>query len=183
MKSLTRFAQDYKRDIYPDWQQDISEISAVAHILHGLDVQSMLEIGTAEGGSANMWLEALSLSYFVSVDIDEDKTREMRDRVLDRMWDAGVTVRAIAGYSQNSDVVEKVKAAIEHTGIDCVFIDGGHSYMEAKLDWENYGPLASVCVVFHDIGLPDVRKLWNEITLPKLAIVESGRYGMGIVFK
>jgi hypothetical protein len=57
-----------------------------------------------------------------------------------------------------------------------VFIDGDHLYDGVKTDWENYGPMGSKYVVFHDIcgdihgsgyGGVEVCRFWHELKSKK----------------
>jgi predicted O-methyltransferase YrrM len=67
--------------------------------------------------------------------------------------------------------VETIKGASHEVGkswsrpIRLLFIDGEHSYNSVKTDFELFSPhvVAGGLVIFHDLGLPDVKKFFDEI--------------------
>ena len=165
---------------YSNWQQDRQEIEAVARLINAnCAVKSYLEIGTAEGGSLYYFGHMLAPHKAVCVDLAEAHTATLREWVFSEMKDA-IDITLYAGNSTEPAIIDAVKSLGQ---FDVVFIDGGHDYATVKSDWESYGFLAAKFVVFHDICLPDVKKLWDTIPQPKLSIVETGKFGMGVVFK
>jgi predicted O-methyltransferase YrrM len=71
----------------------------------------------------------------------------------------------IRGFSFN--VIDKIK--ILNEPIDLLFVDGDHSYIGVKTDWDLYFPLLKKgsIVIFHDYGWAEgVQKVIQEDVLP-----------------
>jgi cephalosporin hydroxylase len=85
----------------------------------------------------------------------------------------------IIGDSHNISTLEEVKKRLDGKKVDVLFIDGDHSYVGCKSDFEMYSPLVRKggIVAFHDILLGGwhedsgkkygreirVGKVWNEL--------------------
>jgi len=77
----------------------------------------------------------------------------------------------ILGDSHDPATVERLKERLAGRPIDLLFIDGDHSYLGVRRDYELYEPLARHLIALHDIsGVPvcpaevvEVMRLWNEI--------------------
>lgn len=174
---------------FPAWQQDPLEIGVVTNLIRE-NTRTYLEIGTAEGGSIYYFGHCLPLKTAVCVDYDEDHTREVRQWAFDELEAIGkdcekmkpkVSPSLLSGDSKDPVIIDAVKN-IYPDGCDVVFIDGGHDYQTVLSDWKNYGPMANKFCIFHDICLNEVKRVWDSIPAPKLNIIETGKYGMGIVF-
>lgn len=101
------------------------------------------------------------------------------------------TKNLITGSSADPEVQQKAREAGPY---DIVFIDGDHSYIGAKSDWEFALTLKPRIIAFHDIATAikhssegcEVDRLWNEIktdghkTTEK--VVGCGWGGIGVVF-
>ena len=170
---MTDYFDTFQRK-YHNWQQQREEIEAVAKLIG--ECNSYLEIGTAEGGSLYFFAHKMGFKRAVCVDLDEAHTRPYREWVFEQLSGA-VEMTLYSGNSMDAAIIEQ--AAKEQ--FDVVFIDGGHDYATVKSDWVNYGKLANKYVVFHDICLPDVKKLWDELPGIKLSLIGDGRFGMGIL--
>jgi hypothetical protein len=46
---------------------------------------------------------------------------------------------------------------------DCVFIDADHEYNAVRHDFDMWYPAATKLIGFHDILMPGVSQLWNEV--------------------
>ena len=135
---------------------------------------SVLEIGTASGGTLYHWLTAgaedAPPQVVVSVDLPDPDYDLDRDACL--AWaPAGVTCVLVEGNSHDHATIEQVR---EHAPYDWLFVDGCHVYDDARADFDTYRPM--VCsggiVLLHDIALrrryedgrsAGVWRLWQEL--------------------
>ena len=148
----------------------------------------MVEIGTADGGSAWAWAQLPTVARVISVD---RMITPLARGVADLL--AGQLV-LVEGDSTDPAVIDKVigLTALSHVGL--VVIDGGHDYATALHDYRAYTELASpgALAVVHDTqGYPgndtvQVPQLWAEIVAarPTLELVShpGGPWGTGIVW-
>jgi len=133
------------------------EIKILTNLVEKERPQSVLEIGTAKGGSFYIWSRHLdSVDRLISLDLpggrfgggyDEQKTEIFREFSPSKKMDF---VRA---DSHQSSTYNKVSDLVDG-GIDFLFIDGDHTYEGVKQDFEMYGELVSEggIIALHDIA-------------------------------
>lgn len=131
----------------------------------------VLEIGTAEGGTLYHWLtNAADGATVVTVDLEEPHY-ESSEHLYDDWTPDGVTVVQVRGSSHDPETLE---ACRDHGPFDWLFIDGAHTYEDARMDWDDYTGLCApgAFVFLHDISLArkyedgseaGVRRLWREL--------------------
>jgi len=173
-----------------------TELSAFEQLLRERGAKSYLEVGCKNGDTLHRVVCSLSPGALaVAVDLPASRNNERRlRRAVDDLVRRGYFVKLILGDSTQRGIVQQVAA---YAPFDAVFIDGGHSYDVARLDWENYG-LMSSAVGFHDIngieesqdrkGRPDmeVPRLWRSIKVShevREFIDTEERVGIGVVLK
>ena len=144
----------------------------------------ILEIGLHHGASTNSFLLGIAdsrnpeLTHLYTIDI-RDSTK-LIDRFLGK--EAFDKLRPYWTFIHgDSKEVEWDKE------IDVLLIDGDHSYEGAKADYEKYVPFVHKggLILMHDVthaGCQGVKKLWDEIKLPKIMFLLS-KSGMGIIVK
>jgi predicted O-methyltransferase YrrM len=172
----TAFLLSKKAEFIKPWQHR-EEIGRLAEIVYSAKPATILEIGTAAGGTLFLFA---SLSppdaLLVSVDLPfgmfgggypawkiplyKSFVREMQ------------TIELIRGDSHSAETFEQLKGVLGGRTIDFMFIDGDHTYEGVKKDFESYSRLMSKdgIVAFHDI-VPDrsedpdhfVSVFWQEI--------------------
>lgn len=120
----------------------------------------MVEIGVHTGGTLYAWAQVASRV----IGIDNKQQRR-------ELW--GATM--IVSDSHDPKTVVILDNFLEGQQIDCLFIDGDHSYYGVRRDYEMYAPLVRPggLIVFHDIApllsgqtSPDdiqVKQFWDEI--------------------
>lgn len=141
-----------------------TDLSVLLKVLDTVPIKRVLEIGTDQGFSIELWQKAFKPDVAVTVEL-YDKPRFVANNrpVVEHegihyLWGCD---------SMQYSTVEKVKAISPE--YDFVFIDGDHSYKAAKMDWEWYGGLCKKggVVVFHDISVYHyelvVRPLWDQL--------------------
>lgn len=131
----------------------------------------VLEIGTASGGTLYHWLQnAAPDATVVTVDLVEPHY-ESSEHLYPEWTPDGVTCIQVRGSSHDPEVLEQCRA---HAPYEWLFIDGAHTYQDAKMDWNDYKPLCDhgAYVFLHDIALlrryqdgttAGVHQLWREI--------------------
>lgn len=167
--------------------QDPDELGALLGYLAGqVRPLRVVEIGGAYGGSAWAWLQLPTVGQVVTVDLVDATLRNTPRPVDDRHT-------VVTGDSTLPSIVDTVGAILGDESADLIFIDGGHDYPTATMDWHNYAPFCSAggIVAFHDIlpwdTHPDmqVHAVWAPIretrrTFEIIARPHS-KYGIGVV--
>lgn len=184
-----------------DPRQNPTEIEALYSIVCQRAPVSVLEIGTARGGTLYLWCQASTdKATIVSVDLPEGDFGgaypECRIPFYRSFERPGQKLHLIRNDSHSPRVVEEVKETFGNTPIDFAFIDGDHTYEGVKADFFNYGPMVRKggIIAFHDI-LPhpdmkdiEVDRFWKEIRKRYRTKEIIGpdtykrRIGIGIVF-
>lgn len=182
-------------ELYPDieglWtRQRKWEIEALLDILRDRQDRNILEIGSADGGTLRLFMQAIKPgARFVSVDLAFPEK-------VGRLWaDAhGHTLNVILGRSQSAPVKEAVVKAVPV--VDFLFIDGGHSYSECRSDFNIYGRLIRPggLIGLHDILFTpaepwlEPHRLWTDIreagfiTQEIITGRDNGPGGIGLVY-
>jgi len=146
--------------------QHEAEFSELLELYRERAPDSVLEIGTFHGGTLYHWLQNAVLgAHVVAVD---SYAVGVNNRNLYAEWiPKGVHLTVIEGDSHDPAIV----ATVRKLGpFDWIFIDADHHYEAVLQDWQNYGPMGTGVVAFHDI-LDDpkhhpeieVARLWAEI--------------------
>jgi len=159
-----------------DPRQNPTEIEELYSVVCDLAPLSVLEIGTARGGTLYLWCQASTdNAIIVSVDLPGGDFGgaypECRIPFYRSFERPGQKLHLIRNDSHSSRVVEEVEGTFGNTPIDFAFIDGDHTYEGVKADFFNYGPMVRKggIIAFHDI-LPhpdlediEVDRFWKEI--------------------
>lgn len=142
--------------------------------------ETILEIGSYTGCSACCFGAALKeQGYGKLICIDTwnndsmtEGTRNTWDEFKTNTLEYSSIIIPIKGFSTNV-----VKAVEEITRkIDILFIDGDHSYIAVKADWETYKAFLrpGSIVIFHDYGWADgIKKLVHEDVAPLVSNNEN----------
>jgi len=155
--------------------QKVGELAKLVALVRKLRPRTVLEIGSARGGTFYVWSElAPPDAVLVSVDLPGGAFGVEANGAAGleaQRRDARQTVRILRGDSHSPAVRDAVFEALAGRRVDFLFIDGDHTYDGVKQDFEWYGPLVRPggVIAFHDIvDHPDeprcqVDVLWGEL--------------------
>lgn len=159
--------------------QDKAELEYIFGLVS--ECSSYLEVGTAEGNSLYVLANALPKGSDITyIDWAESHTEDKRNFILNRLGDYNVT--PIHSDSNDFKTMEQVR----QKRFDAVVIDAGHDEFNVAIDALFYGPLANKYIIFHDIQLPDVNRVfeWYAKQRPDCRtrrIVNSKTFGYGVL--
>lgn len=150
-------------------QQIESEIQALARLVAARKPRTVLEIGTARGGTLLIWAQ-LARDLVVTCDLHQPEYRQALYSHFPPPG-SGCRVVALAGDSHSAAFRERVIGQLGGAPVDFLFIDGDHSLEGVTADYRDYGPLVRPggLIAFHDIVLRQVtptsrvRELWVEL--------------------
>ncbi|MEM4455206.1 MAG: class I SAM-dependent methyltransferase [Thermofilaceae archaeon] len=176
------------------------EIAQLLSILAGVRPKTLLEIGTASGGTLFLFCQVAEPDAIViSVDLPGGPFGggypEWRIPLYKSFAKEGQRIHLIRADSHDPKTLEIVKRILGDGKLDFLFIDGDHTYEGVKRDFEIYSPLVRKggIIAFHDIvpGPPEnvggVPTFWNEIkwSFTYNEIVkdwQQGGYGIGVIY-
>jgi predicted O-methyltransferase YrrM len=179
--------------------QNKTELHRFVARVHELMPRTILEIGTARGGTLILLSTvAAPNAELVSIDLPAGLYGggypRWKGYLYRRLMGEEQTLHLIRGDSHEARTFEKAREALGGKPVDLLFIDGDHSYGGARHDFFRYRSLLRPggLIAFHDIlenrTAPEisVAPLWRELagSLRAEEIVDSyeqGECGIGIV--
>lgn len=151
------------------------EIKQLLQILEPKQPQTILEIGTANGGNLFVLARILAPNgHIISLDLPGGPWgggySYLKQLVYRSFVSKHQTIDLIRANSHESKSLQLVTEKIGGKKIDALFIDGDHTYKGVKQDFEMYSTLVGPggIIAFHDIANPadenfGVQQFWNEI--------------------
>ena len=181
-------ARGYWNAITP--MQNKREISALLRLVKEARPKSLLEIGTANGGTLFLLTRvAAPDAKLLSVDLPDGPFGGGYPAWKQSLFQVfplpGQRIELIRDNSHDPAVLSQVSKLLGDQGLDFLLIDGDHSYAGVKSDFEMYGPLVKSpgLIALHDIDLlPDVRRYWNEIKVGRRCEEIHGDVGQQVGF-
>ena len=169
---------------------DKEDLRVLFRVLDGRKINTVLEIGTWRGYSAELWHKAFEPSVLITMDHgNPDSFGGPVIKVPEAiyLWNR---------ESGSNEAIAAVKEILDSYSrkVDFLFIDGGHELPTVTKDWQLYSPLVAPggVVVFHDVSLLPgqnetvmVKPLWDGLKLqyPHMEIKASMQSsGMGVLF-
>lgn len=146
-----------------------TEILALANAVAALKPRTILEIGTARGGTLLIW-SSLASEKVISCDLVH---REPQKALLEALPPPGSAckVTLLTGNSHAAEFKQRVAAELGGEKVDFLFIDGDHTVEGVKADYEDYREFVRPggIIAFHDIvekqpfETNQVHQLWRDI--------------------
>ena len=175
------------------------EITGLLRLLAERPPRTLLEIGTAKGGTFFLFSRvATPDALLVSLDLRRGKFgggyAPWQDRLYRSFAREQQRIELVLGDSHRTETFEQVKRLIQPRPLDFLFIDGDHSYEGVKADFKMYSPLVHPhgLIAFHDIvpgtakRVGGVPRFWQE-TKRRYRVSEivadwqQGGFGIGVI--
>ncbi len=170
--------------------QKRSEIVRLVRAVQALKPKTILEIGTANGGTLFVWSQ-LASQKVVSCDL-EDKNRQAALYKNFPPLGSECRVVLLRGDSHDARFREDVRKEFREEKVDFLFIDGDHTETGVGRDYEDYKELVRPggIIAFHDIienqplASNQVYFFWEKLKRQRLNMEEfiddPGQCGFGI---
>lgn len=171
-----------------------SEILALARRVQQLQPRTVVEIGTATGGTLFIWCalahpDATITSIDLPGGVHGGGYPYWKTFVYKRFTTARQQLHLLRGSSHDPAMLAQLQTRLGGQPVDFLFIDGDHTYAGVKQDYEMYSPLVRKggLIAFHDICVhpPEldchVDEFWNELKRTRATedLVENPRQGWG----
>ena len=183
-------------------KQNLAELLGVSRALAGIELNHVCEIGTHKGGTLFIWCQLASPgAKIISIDLPGGAfgggyaTRSLP--FFQSFAKPQQQLMFIRGDSHSMAIQQEFKTNLQGKMLDFLLIDGDHSYMGVKSDFDHYAPFVRKggIIAFHDIvkrpEYPEIEvwKYWEEIKSKyeaKVFIDDSAtrrKIGIGIIYK
>lgn len=174
------------RSLKPFQRRD--ELTQLCKLVPRSDVDTLVEIGTARGGTLYVLTRQFEPSTLISIDVNNSAKRTA---FFDAFTPEDTTFVQASSY--DPETVDRVKAFLDGRPVDLLFIDGDHRYDAVTQDYEYYSSLVAdggwICLddirQEHRPGI-DVYEFWAELqertdTTEILREADQKSCGIGLV--
>lgn len=150
------------------------EILQLLKILKKIKPRSILEIGTANGGTLFLFCQVADPNaIIISIDLPGGKFGGGYPRWKIPLYKSfakqNQKIYLLRENSHSQRTFQKIKQILKGKKIDFLFIDGDHTYEGVKKDFEMYSKLVKRIIALHDIVyhpyVPkcQVNRFWKEV--------------------
>jgi cephalosporin hydroxylase len=167
-----------------------SEILALAREVEALRPKTIMEIGTARGGTLLIW-SSLASEKAISCDMQD---MSIQGELLTALPPKGSTCEVVllSGNSHEDSFRQQVEAELKGKQVDFLFIDGDHTEKGVEADYRDYRHLVRPggIIAFHDIvenqplDINQVYYFWQrlkkEVPITEEFVSDSQQCGFGI---
>ncbi len=173
--SLVDFGNTAYRGLFRPYQVR-SEILSLLEIVRDLKPRTILEIGTARGGTLLFWTRTVpDDAHLISIDLPAgnfgDGYVSWREPIYRSLAVGRQRIDLLRSDSHSEATLERTKQLLNGKEVDFLFIDAGHTYSDVKQDFEMYKGLVAAggLIAFHDIAVHppstecEVHRFWSEI--------------------
>jgi cephalosporin hydroxylase len=156
--------------------QVAQEIEALLNIIGQRKINTMLEIGTWNGGTLFLFSHMINgNAMLISLDMPQGEFgggyEDYKIPIYTNFAQDNQTVHLVRADSHSKASLHKIEAILKGAKLDFLFIDGDHTYDGVKKDFEMYSPLLRKggLIAFHDICVHtvesgcNVHPFWEEI--------------------
>jgi predicted O-methyltransferase YrrM len=153
-----------------------SEIRSTLEMVRAMNPSTVLEIGTARGGTLFLWTRvAAEDARLISIDLPDGKFGGgyawWRQPMYRKFATGKQQLHLLRGDSHSMTALNRVRKLLDGRSVDLLFIDAGHTYSDVQQDFSMYSPLVHPggLIVFHDIAIHpkesdcDVHRFWSDI--------------------
>lgn len=150
------------------------ELNGMIKTIQENNCTSYLEIGAREGNTFYDVMTSLPKgSLGVAVDLPagtwgKNGTEKSLKMVCDELTKMGYIIHMILGDSTDSKIISEIE---KHGKYDACLIDGDHREIGCSLDYNNYTPMVTKLVAFHDIDGHGVQQKSNPELIVEVPIV------------
>jgi predicted O-methyltransferase YrrM len=177
-----------------------NEIFQLLKVVENLNATQIMEIGTAKGGTLFLFCQVANpMAKMISADLPDGKFgggySSSKNRLYEAFAKANQEITLIRKNTHETETLDEVKNALNGQKLDFLFVDGDHTYVGVKKDFEMYSPLVRKggVIAFHDIAKHpiktecEVNEFWDEIknNYKFDEFVENwkqGTYGIGVLY-
>lgn len=169
-------------------------------LLATIKPRTVLEIGVGQGGTFFHWCDLVGLQGLV---IGVDRNPKTVERAIENCGSEVLKIgRIVIGDTRDPGTFLRVKAILGERAVDFLFIDGDHSYIGVKSDYQRFAELVRPggLIAFHDIATPPitrnpyqkgtwcgVSRFWKELRNEnKIEFIDRKarlRFGIGVITK
>lgn len=156
--------------------QDLREIEMLYHKILEIKPRTVVEIGTARGGTLYMWGQASADdATLVSIDLPGGNFgggyRNCRTPLYEKFARASQKLHLLRADSHAPSSCQKAHELLGGKPVDFLYIDGDHTYEGVKTDFLQYGRLVRPggLIAMHDIrktpnsAETQVYRLWDQL--------------------
>ncbi|MFZ5436750.1 MAG: class I SAM-dependent methyltransferase [Bacillota bacterium] len=168
IKELVDFVFTVGNGCIKPWQIK-TEIQQLLEMVRGLRPKTIIEIGTATGGTLFLFCRiAEPDACIISVDLPGGRFGGGYDVSRAALYKAFALpkqrLHLIRASSHDQATFEQIRLIIGQSLVDFLFIDGDHTYAGVKSDFQMYSPLVTTSgiVALHDL-ISDTRETGCEV--------------------